>query len=121
MARRKGMTDLCGGCGVDTDALGEYYMVKDELWEQAWPGIEGLLCISCLEERLARKLTPDDFTDCPVNHKQRIFARSARLRDRLSAGATVHLDPHQQIEEWARTRKRIEDPRRFGSPRRPFC
>jgi hypothetical protein len=88
------MTDLCGGCGVDTDALGEYYMVKDELWEQAWPGSTGssdLLCIGCLEERLGRKLTPADFADCGLNHKQRIFARSARLRDRLSAGATTRI------------------------------
>src|SRR5262249_17820365 len=77
---------LCGGCGVDAGAIDEYYMVKDDLWKRA--GKRRYLCIGCLEERIGRKLTPDDFTDCPLNHEQRIFARSGRLRDRLSAGAT---------------------------------
>jgi hypothetical protein len=28
----------CADCGVGTHTLGEYYMVRDEVWEQAWAG-----------------------------------------------------------------------------------
>jgi hypothetical protein len=52
---------------------GEWYMVKDEIWRQAWghisrsaPGRQ-ILCIGCLEKRIGRRLTPRDFTDASVN------------------------------------------------------
>ena len=52
-------------CGVGTITLGEWYMVKDKVWEQAWagrrkswqskvPGQE-ILCIGCLEQRIGRR------------------------------------------------------------------
>ena len=67
----------CADCGVGTLTLGEYYMVLDHVWEQAWagrrkpwhgkvPGQE-ILCIGCLEQRIGRTLTAGDFTDAPVN------------------------------------------------------
>jgi hypothetical protein len=38
------------------------------LWKQANPDIDGMLCWKCLEVRLGRPLTPDDFDDTiPVN------------------------------------------------------
>ena len=54
----------CADCGVGTFTLGEWYMVDDEVWEQAWlcrrkswhgklPGTE-ILCIGCLEKRIGR-------------------------------------------------------------------
>jgi hypothetical protein len=57
--------------------LGEYYMVVDSVWEQAWVGRrkswydkvygQEILCIGCLEQRIGRTLTSDDFTNVPVN------------------------------------------------------
>jgi len=44
----------------------QYYSVKNELWEQYGFGL-GLLCLPCFEKRLGRKLTKDDFIDCPLN------------------------------------------------------
>ena len=52
---------LCLDCGVDTDAIDEYYRVTNELWARANPDRAGMLCIGCLEKRLGRELTPDDF------------------------------------------------------------
>ena len=44
----------CVDCGVDTDAIDEYYMVDDPVWQQAASDTTGHLCISCLEHRLGR-------------------------------------------------------------------
>ena len=41
----------------------------------------GLLCIGCLECRLGRRLTPDDFDDWPVNEPHP--DHTARLANRL--------------------------------------
>ena len=62
----------CADCGLGTITAGEYYMVKNEIWEQAWvgrrkswhgrvPGQE-ILCIGCLERRIGRALKACDFT-----------------------------------------------------------
>jgi hypothetical protein len=82
----------CADCGIGTLTLGEYYMVHDDLWEQAWagrrkswhclPGQE-YLCIGCLEERLGRTLLWCDFTDVPINDPDNP-AISERLRDRMT-------------------------------------
>lgn len=70
---------ICMDCKVDTMSIDEYYMVHDEIWEEAVPEFEGMLCIGCLEERLGRELTPDDFpTDLPVNE----MGASIRLKER---------------------------------------
>ena len=64
----------CHDCGVDVapcDEDGyptegwELYMVDDQLWRAA--AGEGFLCIGCLEARIGRRLTVDDFTDCGLN------------------------------------------------------
>jgi hypothetical protein len=68
-------------------------MVKDEVFEQAWPGHNAvphgraILCVGCLEQRIGRTLTRADFTDVPVND---IFDNdfksfSDRLLNRLCA------------------------------------
>jgi hypothetical protein len=75
----------CFGCNADTRDLDEYYMVSDDLWRTY--GVEGQLCIGCLETRLARKLTPADFTDAEINRDATGFDnKSERLRDRLGIG-----------------------------------
>jgi hypothetical protein len=53
----------CRDCHVDTHNIGHYYMVTDELW--AASGMKpngGMLCLGCLEQRIGRPLTVDDFT-----------------------------------------------------------
>jgi hypothetical protein len=73
----------CRDCGVDTDAIDEYYMVTDPVWDQATLGeIDGHLCIGCLEHRLGRTLHANDFTDRPVNTTNQL-PRSPRLASRL--------------------------------------
>jgi hypothetical protein len=64
-------------------------MVHDDVWVAAGMkprnpeddvGQSGFLCIGCLEKRLRRKLTPQDFTSDPVNNPSpydtpRLFSR----------------------------------------------
>jgi hypothetical protein len=70
----------CVACGVDTTAIGEYYMVADAIWETYGPA-DGCLCIGCLEDRMGRRLRPGDFQNAPVNGE--CERHSDRLRDRL--------------------------------------
>ncbi len=75
--------DLCLDCGVSTFEVGEYYMVRDELWPLS---VDGMLCIGCLETRLGRRLRRADFTDVPLNwHPRYMLNNSARLKQRLAA------------------------------------
>ena len=73
----------CFSCGVDTFALGEDFYVHDELWRDY--GVEGMLCIGCLERRLGRKLTPEDFKgkgqDRPAHFPH--YERSESMKDRV--------------------------------------
>lgn len=48
----------CNDCGVHTLDIGEYYMVRGDVW----PAGAHMLCIACLESRIGRSLTPQDFT-----------------------------------------------------------
>lgn len=57
-------------------------MVHDEVWLEANPKGRGMLCIGCLELRLGRLLTKDDFTDAPVNSMWATWG-STRLKIRL--------------------------------------
>lgn len=58
----------CHDCKQDTITLGEFYIVVNSVWQAAKAHEDWMLCIGCLEERLGRKLVPDDFLDCPLNH-----------------------------------------------------
>lgn len=81
----------CADCGIDTSracGIGEYYMVHHDVWTEAcglYARAEGIffLCIGCLETRLCRTLTADDFTGAYANTAP-MLTRSARLQDRLS-------------------------------------
>jgi hypothetical protein len=89
---------LCVDCGDDVHSMGEYYMLKDAVWNSAWIGrhraqfFDGQLCIGCLERRLGRTRMHVDFTDAPVNTER--SPRSDRLRKRLAAnvGSIKTLD-----------------------------
>ena len=76
----------CVDCGVDTVKINEYYNVKDRVWELTGLGPDdGMLCIGCLEDRIGRKLQPEDFGYCLINW-DRLYLRSARFHDRLGWG-----------------------------------
>ncbi len=70
----------CALCQVDTYAIGEYYVVNDELWNEYGAG-DNMLCIGCFERLLGRELTCLDFIDAEINTEDKM--RSARLVDRL--------------------------------------
>jgi hypothetical protein len=76
----------CLDCGINTDAIDEYYMLRNEVWAQANPGIDGQLCIGCVEHRLGRTLTAADFTDKRINTSTTL-RRSPRLIDRLESSS----------------------------------
>lgn len=82
----------CLACGSSTLHLNEYYMVTDEVWEIANPDKRGMLCIGCLEDRVGRLLTKDDFTDAPVNSPG-LMMQSARLLNRLTGM------PQEQLQQ----------------------
>jgi hypothetical protein len=95
---------ICNDCGIDTTPrtglrgwrsgkhtgkyayrrrtdMWEYYVVTDKVWEAA--GIDGnFLCIGCLEQRIGRQLTSNDFTDAPINKCDKLGS-TPRLRERL--------------------------------------
>jgi hypothetical protein len=90
------IVSACADCGIGTLKLGEWYMVNDDVWEQAWHGRrkwwhelpgQQVLCIGCLEKRLGRKLTRVDFTDALCNDPNEKYI-SERLRARLTATET---------------------------------
>jgi hypothetical protein len=77
------LTDFeCFGCGVNTLEIDERYMVHNDLWRTY--GVEGMLCIGCLEARIGRRLTPADFTNCGGNNRDDRWPKSERLADRLN-------------------------------------
>jgi hypothetical protein len=78
---------LCRDCGLDTFAAAEYYMVHHDLWAEYVGPRDGsgacFLCIACLEDRMDRRLTADDFLPCPLNDDPYMGPRSPRLQSRL--------------------------------------
>lgn len=82
-------SQMCVDCGVDTQEIGEYYMVTDSCWKRAGMGkYDGMLCIGCLEKRLGKKLTPRNFKECPLNWRNALIPMyaSERLLMRLFSG-----------------------------------
>jgi hypothetical protein len=77
----------CADCGgVGTNRIGEWYMVRDNVWEQAWRGRrkpwqvlpgQQVLCISCLEQRLGRTLMVCDFLSVPAMIRLSVGYRNA--------------------------------------------
>jgi hypothetical protein len=73
----------CMDCGTDTDAINENYMVVDDLWRAAVPTEAGMLCIGCLEKRLARRLQRNDFAKFCISAAAKGMPVSKRLKARL--------------------------------------
>jgi hypothetical protein len=92
----------CADCGVDTMAIGDFYAVKDNIWQRAWESRRGnyeiphrqFLCLGCLEDRLGYTLMRDDFIDALVNHPKNPNL-SKRLLDRVIATVRRPV-PHAQ-------------------------
>ncbi|MGY3409161.1 hypothetical protein ACVWZV_005274 [Bradyrhizobium sp. GM5.1] len=81
-AIKRGKCLDCGRQTTFTREGDEYYMVHDEVWQRANPTGEGMLCVGCLEGRLGRQLSAEDFTDCPLN--ENMHGKSDRLIARLT-------------------------------------
>lgn len=71
---------VCLDCQQNLLESGEYYMLHDDLWARINPRIDGQLCIDCAERRLGRRLTPDDFTDAPINAERALMNRKLAER-----------------------------------------
>ena len=73
---------ICNDCGVNVLKIGEYYMLKDELWEKKLKlGWDDNLCIACLEARLGRKVTIADMAFLPAYSW--MYPQSDRLTARI--------------------------------------
>lgn len=64
--------------------MDEYYMLKDEVWHSAITARSkpSILCIGCVESRIGKLLTKDDFAPVPLNEMP-FWPRSERLKTRL--------------------------------------
>ena len=89
-------TFRCVDCDKDTQG-GEYYMVRDEVWAASGLGPhDGMLCLRCLEQRIRRPLTNDDFTalvpsqECWQRHLAQRKTPAAKL-DESSSSQAVQL------------------------------
>ena len=85
---RRAKRFLCLDCSVNTSESGEYYVVQSELWLSVVPSVTaGMLCIGCLEARIGRQLTADDFTNAFINRPDwhSGHGKSVRLLDRLGS------------------------------------
>lgn len=88
----EGMFDpqSCTDCAVDTLDIKdgpEYYMVRADIWAAVTETKPAeFLCVGCLEERLGRQLTSEDFNDAPANDPVK-ESMSGRLRDRMLSPA----------------------------------
>ena len=72
----------CFDCDMQTRDEGEYYMIHDDIWNAVGAGYH-MLCVGCLEFRMFRLLTPEDFTDCALNSDMVAWPKSDRLMNRL--------------------------------------
>jgi hypothetical protein len=122
------IVSTCADCGLGTIRLGEWYMVHDHVWEQAWagrrkswqgrvPGTE-ILCIGCLEQRLGRTLMAYDFIDVEVNDlgKDNI---SERMRSRLTAVDSTPLRRKCGRPKGSKNKPKRKRGRPLGSKNKP--
>jgi len=73
---------LCLDCGVDTGKIHEHYFINTQTWLEVVGSKVGMLCITCLEIRLGRKLNSKDFPDVHINNRK-LYPMSAKLLQRM--------------------------------------
>jgi hypothetical protein len=56
-----------GGNCQKCKGINEPYMIQFALWKKVAKKQNGFMCISCVESKLKRKLTIEDFIDAPIN------------------------------------------------------
>lgn len=79
----------CADCATPTapiDGPSEWYAVSDTVWESAGATPDAILCIGCLEDRLGRRLSRQDFPEALLNRPDYGW-HSDRLVDRLKGGS----------------------------------
>jgi hypothetical protein len=67
------MRDNCNDCGWPYD----YFTVTNEVWAAADLDPRAICCLACLERRLKRPLTIDDFRAAPINRQA--YAAAGKL------------------------------------------
>ena len=117
------MSEFCNDCGMDTEpwpphrGTQEHYVVKDEIWSAAGMPLGkhrtddlaiiggGILCVGCIEKRLGRLLTIDDFP--PMTHwLLKGCDKTPRLLSRVGVSfMAVASDPLPEhiVERWTAT------------------
>ena len=73
---------ICLDCQIDTGKIYEHYFIDTKTWLSVVDSIEGMLCVGCLENRLKRKLTKEDFPKVTINDPK-YSKMSLRLLSRL--------------------------------------
>lgn len=98
---------LCKDCGLDVAPQDEesgtwhWYMVHDHVWLQSGLGKDdGYLCVPCLEARIGRLLSADDFPRLPINNPDHCDTRRlAELKEAAqrtyAVKATTNPHDHQ--------------------------
>lgn len=112
------MKATCEDCRVDVKAIGEIYMLLDEIWKATGiHNLGGFLCIGCVENRLGRRLEPQDFSTCVLNAGWPPgLTNSKRLKERMGGRfetppltwRDLSLYPRQTTEamrNWLKTHK----------------
>lgn len=64
--------------------MNEHYFIHTDVWLSVVGSIKGMLCVGCLEKRLGRKLTKNDFPVITIN-SPKFGNKSQRLLDMLTA------------------------------------
>ena len=71
----------CIDCGLLLASVFDYYMVHNAVWSEAGLHQQDECCLGCLERRLGRPLTIEDFPPVPVNRAA--YAGAGRLAEFL--------------------------------------
>jgi hypothetical protein len=97
---RPAIVTRCCDCGLGCNEAREWYMVKPQVWKEAWAGRrkpwhelpgQSVLCIGCLEQRIGRTLCADDFADTVLHDREGDI--SERMQQRLTATGSRPLEP----------------------------
>lgn len=73
---------LCLDCKIDTGKALEHYYINLDTWLSVVGSKQGMLCITCVESRLKRKLLPSDFPNVTIN-SPKYGSKSILLINRL--------------------------------------
>jgi hypothetical protein len=86
---------MCIDCKADIYTIREYFMVTKKVWKASGLKYDGgMLCVGCLEKRIGRELTQEDFPVVPLNADEGVWGeKSERLRQRQRQARPLELTP----------------------------